>query len=160
MQWDLNSLCWILKGYGVNSFLNTSLHLFLVALFSCTVHKLNEYFKYHSCVIVIILHYLLILWLRVGQNICGSCFVSLEKKVFLSALGICVYTEVHFSLSLRKICGACKGYLQHISANHCLANMSSFLLEYCCCCSLLNARPHESSARFRHSKSSLCPNLI
>lgn len=158
MQWDLNSSCWILKRHSVNSFLNTSLHL-LLALFSCTVHKLNEYFKYHSSVIVIILHYLVILWLHVGQNICDSCFVSLEKKVFLSAVGICVYTEIQFSLSLRKICRVCKGYLQHISTNHCLAKMSSFLLEYCSCCSLFNARPRESSARFRHSKS-LCPNLI
>lgn len=80
-------------------------------------------------------------------------FVSLKNGVLLlSALGICVYIKVHFSLSQSKI-SVYKGYLQHISANHCLADMSSFLLEYCCCCSLFGVSPHECSARFRHTNS-------
>lgn len=84
-------------------------------------------------------------------------FVSLKNgALFLSALGICVYIKVYFSLSQSKK-SVCKGYLQHISVNHCLADMSSFLLVYCCCL-LFSVRPHECSARFRCTKNSPYPN--
>lgn len=85
-------------------------------------------------------------------------FVSLESRVLLlSALLSCVYMEVYFSLSQNKK-SIYKRYLQHISASHCLADMSSFLLDYCCCCSLFSVRPHKCSARSRHTKNSPYPN--
>lgn len=84
------------------------------------------------------------------------CFTK-DGILLLSTLSICVYIKVHFSLSQSKKT-VCKGHLQHISASHCLGVISSFLLEYCCCCSNFSINPHECSARFRHTKNSPYPN--
>lgn len=65
--------------------------------------------------------------------------------------------EVHFSLSQNKK-SVYKRYLLHISASHCLADMSNFLLDYCCRSSLFSVCPHECSARSRHTKNSPYPN--
>lgn len=85
-------------------------------------------------------------------------FVSLESIVYYFQLFVLVYIW-KFTSPCLKIRSVYKRYLQHIFASHCLADMSSFLLDYCCCCcSLFSVRPHECSARSRHTKNSPYPN--
>lgn len=82
------------------------------------------------------------------------CFTKKMEVYYyqrLASVSTLKFTSVY--LKLRKV--SVKD--QPISANHSLADVSSFLLGYCCC-SLFSVSPQECSARFRHTKNSPYPN--